>query len=79
MLSRKNTKNVPDFSCTHGRMWVYRRYAPVILNLQSTCVIMHLASCSIINVVVQNVSTTKPEMKIVLPFKDHIAASVVGR
>ena len=34
---------------------------------------------SIINVVVQNVSTTKPEMKIVLPFKDHIAASVVGR
>ena len=34
---------------------------------------------SIINAVVQNVSTTKPEMKIVLPFKDHIAASVVGR
>jgi len=34
---------------------------------------------SIINVVVQNVSATKPEMKIVLSFKDHIAASVVGR
>ena len=34
---------------------------------------------SIINVVVQNVSTTKPEVKIVLLFKDHIAASVVGR
>ena len=34
---------------------------------------------SIINVVVQNVSTTKPEMKIVFPFEDHIAASVVGR
>ena len=51
----------------------------VILNLQSTCVIMHFASCSIINVVVQNVSTTKPEKKIVLPFKEHIAASVVDR
>ena len=33
----------------------------------------------IINVVVQNVSTTKPDVKIVLPFKDHVAASVVGR
>ena len=40
---------------------------------------MHFASCSIINVVVQNVSTTKPEKKIVLPFKEHIAASVVDR
>ena len=34
---------------------------------------------SIINVVVQNVLTTKPEMNIVLPFEDHVAASVVGR
>ena len=34
---------------------------------------------SIINVVVQNVSTAKPEMKTVLLFEDHIAASVVGR
>ena len=24
MLSRKNTKNLPDFSCTHGRMWKIR-------------------------------------------------------
>ena len=26
MVSRKNTKGLPDFSCTDGRMWVYGCY-----------------------------------------------------